>query len=82
MPIQLTLTFPDSFIQRAQQWAARAGCDVAEIVARAAILSLPLLEGETAADLDTLTDAQVLALTHLQMDPAKDARLSILLERQ
>lgn len=82
MTMQLTLTLPDHLIQRAQRWAARTGCDVAEIVTRAAILSLPSLEGETAADLDALTDAQVLALTHLQMDPAKDARLSVLLEQQ
>jgi len=54
MTMQLTLTLPDHFIQRAQRWA----------------------------DLDALTDAQVLALTHLQMDPAKDARLSVLLEQQ
>ena len=33
-------------------------------------------------DLEALTDAQVLALTHLQMDPTQDARLSTLLEQQ
>jgi len=80
----VTLTFPDQFIQRAQQWAARARCDVTEIIARAATLSLPSLEEEPTADsyFSALTDAQVLALTHQQMDPAQDARLSILLERQ
>jgi len=32
--------------------------------------------------LDALTDIQILTLTHLQINPAQDARLSILLERQ
>jgi len=82
MTVQVTLTLSDNLVQRAQWWAARTGQDVAEIVARAANLSLPSLEGETAADLDALTDIQILTLTHLQMDPAQDARLSILLERQ
>lgn len=82
MTVQLTLTLPDNVAQRAQWWAARTGRDVAEIVVRAANLSLPSLEGETATDLDALTDIQIRTLTHLQMDPAQDARLSVLLERQ
>ena len=82
MSNQLTLTFPDSFIQRAQQWAARADCDVEEIVARAALLSLPPLDMDAVENLEALPDAQVLALTRLQMGSAQDARLSILLERQ
>lgn len=88
MSVQLTLTLPSEFVHRAQQWAARANCDVGEIVAMAAILSLPPLEVEAPAGederhpLEELTDAQVLALTHLQMEPAQDSRLSILLERQ
>ena len=82
MTVQMTLTLPDNFIQRAQSWATRVGCDVAEVITRAAMLSLPSLEEETAADLDALTDIQVLALTHLQMDPGHDTRLSTLLERQ
>jgi hypothetical protein len=82
MAVQLTLTLPDAFIHRAQQWAAHAGCDVAEIVTRAAILSLPSLDIDTTINLKALTDAQVLALTHLQMDPTQDARLSTLLEQQ
>lgn len=82
MASQLTLTLPDNLIQRARRWATRAECDVAEIVTRAAILSLPSLEAETEAGLDALIDTQVLALTHLQMDPVQDARLSILLEQQ
>jgi len=82
MPVQLTLTLPNDLAHRAQQWAVYAGCDVAEIVTRAATLSLPSLEMETVANLETLTDAQILALTHLQMDPSQDARLSTLLEHQ
>jgi hypothetical protein len=82
MTVQLTLTLPDNVVQRAQWWAARTGRDVAEIVVRAANLSLPSLEGETAADLDALTDVQIMTLTHPQMDPTQDARLSVLLERQ
>jgi hypothetical protein len=82
MTVQLTLTLPDNVVQRAQWWAARTGRDVAEIVVRAANLSLPSLEGETATDLEALTDIQIRTLAHLQMDPAQDARLSILLEQQ
>jgi hypothetical protein len=82
MTVQLTLTLPDNVVQRAQWWAARTGRDVAEIVVGAANLSLPLLEGDTAADLDALTDVQIMTLTHLQMDPTQDACLSILLEQQ
>ncbi|MBL7066189.1 MAG: hypothetical protein ISS49_18585 [Anaerolineae bacterium] len=82
MTVQLTLALSNDFVQRAQRWATRAGCDVAEIITRAAVLSLPSLGRERTADLDALADAQVLTLTHLQMGPAQDARLSILLERQ
>ncbi len=82
MTVQLTLTLPDNVVQRAQWWAARTGRDVAEIVVRAANLSLPSLEGETTTDLEALTDIQIRTLAHLQMEPTQDARLSILLERQ
>ena len=44
--------------------------------------SRPLTEAKSTFASRSLTDAQVLALTHLQMDPAKDARLSALLEQQ
>lgn len=82
MTVQLTLTLPSNVVKRAQWWAARTGRDVTDVVARAANLSLPSLEGETVTDLEALADIQILTLTHLQMDPAQDARLSVLLERQ
>lgn len=81
MTIQMTLKLPDGLVRRAQQWARHTHREVEDIIAQAATLSLPPLEEEV-SDMGALSDAQILALTHLQMDPTEDERLSLLLERQ
>jgi hypothetical protein len=86
MSIQVTVTLPERLVERAQQWAIRMNCDVADVITRAASLSLSSLElpplEESPPNLESLSDAQVLTLTHLQMAPKQDARLSVLLDRQ
>jgi hypothetical protein len=84
MSTQITITLPDEVYQRAERFARLANRDVASVLADTIQLSMPLI-GADIPDLEpisTLSDEQVLALTELQMEPAQDARLSELLDRQ
>jgi hypothetical protein len=84
MSTQVTVTLPDEVYRRAAWLAQLAHRDVADLLADTLARALPPLEaGATAPPLvETLTDAEILALTVLEMEPAQDRRLSALLEKQ
>jgi len=84
MSTQITITLPDEVYQRAERFARLANRDVASILADTIQLSIPPVRTDI-VDLEpisVLSDEQVLLLTELQMEPAQDARLSELLDRQ
>jgi len=84
MSTKVTITLPDEVYQRAERFARLANRDVASILADSIQLSIPPVRANV-TDLEpvsALSDAQVLALTELQMEPDQDARLSKLLDRQ
>lgn len=84
MSTQVTTTLPDEVYQRAQRFAHLANRDVASILTDSILLSIPAIREETLmlAPIASLEDAEVLALTQLQMESAEDQRLSLLLDRQ
>jgi predicted transcriptional regulator len=84
MSTQITITLPDEVYQRAERFARLANRDVASILADTIQLLMPPVRADI-VDLEpisVLSDEQVLLLTELQMEPAQDARLSELLDRQ
>lgn len=84
MSIQLTVTLPDKIHQRAQYLAKLTGRRLEEILE--ALLELSLSPFVPQLDLDqpvtALSDADVMALTGLQMQPEQDRRLSQLLDQK
>jgi predicted transcriptional regulator len=84
MSTQITITLPDEVYQRAERFARLANRDVASILADTIQLLMPPVRADI-VDLEpisVLSDEQVLLLAELQMEPAQDARLSELLDRQ
>src|SRR5690349_21319379 len=84
MSTNVTVTLPDEVYQRAEHLAELSGCDLPAVLADTLAVSLSLL-GETAspaAPLSEATDAEILALSQLTMDPGQDERLSDLLDRK
>lgn len=84
MGTQVTITLPDEVYQRAQRFAHLANRDVTSILTDSILLSIPAIREETLmlAPIASLEDAEVIALTELQMESAEDQRLSLLLDRQ
>jgi hypothetical protein len=84
MATEVTITLPDEVYQRAERFALLANRDLNSVLADTVGASLfsiqPHLTNLTPIDL--LPDPEILALSNLQMDPAQDARLSELLEKQ
>jgi hypothetical protein len=81
---QFTITLHDSVQQRALRLAELTGHKVEEILP--ALLELSLSPFSPPIDFDqpveALTDDEIIALTHLQMHPTQDQRLSELLHQQ
>lgn len=84
MSTQVTITLPDDVYQRANQFAQLANQDIASVLADTIQSSIPdlSLTATNLTPISLLSDADVLALTELQMEPDQDARLSELLDRQ
>jgi predicted transcriptional regulator len=84
MSTQVTITLPDEVYQRAEQFARLANRDIASVLADTIELSIPSVSTESAtiAAISSLLDEEVLVLTQLQIKPAQDARLSMLLDFQ
>ena len=84
MHTEITISLPEETYQRAQQLAQLMHRDVSEVMAETLSLSLPWLSvprGKTTAVVD-LSNAEVLQLADLEMEPADDQRLSQLLDQQ
>ena len=84
MSTQVTVTLPDEVYERAARLAQLSHREVADILAETISVSLPILhpQAEVPAPVEDLADAEVLALTDLQLPAAQDQRLSTLLDRQ
>ncbi|PKO18625.1 MAG: hypothetical protein CVU38_21610 [Chloroflexi bacterium HGW-Chloroflexi-1] len=84
MSTQVLVTLPDETYRRADHLARLAGRATPDLLADTIVLSLPSLNPrlETHRPVSALPDAEVLALTALQMKPAQDRRLSLLLGKQ
>jgi hypothetical protein len=84
MSTQVTVTLCDEVYGRAERLAEVSQRDVADLLSEVIVVSLPelRLQGESSTPGASLTDAQVLALSDLQLTPSQDRRFSALLERQ
>ncbi len=84
MSRQITLELPDEVLNRAEQLATLACHDVREVLAEAVSVVLPPLDvvlGES-RPVSEMSDNEVLRLADLQLVPAQDRRLSLLLDKQ
>ncbi len=84
MSTEITITLPEEVYQRAQRFARLANRDLASILADMISIDLPPVSQDVTRlePVWELSDKQVIALTQLQMEPDRDARLSQLLDRQ
>jgi hypothetical protein len=84
MSTQVTVTLPDEVYRSAVRLAQLARREVADVLTDTLTLSLPSLHQDLEAlpPIETLSDADILALTALELPPAQDRRLSALLDRQ
>lgn len=84
MSTQILVTLPDETYRRADHLARLTGRAMPDFLADTIALSLPPLSpsSEAPRPMSVLTDEEVLALTTLQMKPAQDRRLSLLLDKQ
>jgi hypothetical protein len=84
MSTQVTVTLPDEVYRSAVRLAQLTRSEVADVLSDTLTLSLPALhqDSEVLPPIETLSDADILALTALELPPAQDRRLSALLERQ
>ena len=84
MSTQVMVTLSDDVYRSAERLAQLISRDVADVLADTLALSLPSLTLHTApvASVTEITDAEVLALTELQMQPEQNRRLSTLLQQQ
>jgi hypothetical protein len=84
MSTQITITLTDDVYQKADRFARLANRDIASVLADTIQSSIPNISeaATTLVPISLLSDADVLALTELQMEPAQDLQLSELLARQ
>jgi hypothetical protein len=84
MSTRVTVTLPDEVYERAERLAQLSHREVADILAETLAVSLPVLRPQLdlPASVESLGDAEVLALTDLQLPAAQDRYLSTLLDRQ
>jgi hypothetical protein len=84
MGTRVEIILPDEVYRRAERLAQLVSRNVADVLTDTLMLALPSLspQPELTQPITELADAEVLALIALQMMPAQDRRLSLLLERQ
>jgi hypothetical protein len=84
MDIPVTINLPDDVYRRAERFAHLANRDLSSILTDTLTRSLPPISAQTNTlqSISDLSDRQVMALTHLEMEPAQDTRLSELLDKQ
>jgi predicted transcriptional regulator len=84
MDIPVTINLPDDVYRRAERFAHLANRDLSSILTDTLTRSLPPISAQpnTVQSISELSDRQVMVLTHLEMEPAQDTRLSELLDKQ
>jgi hypothetical protein len=84
MSTQVTVTLPDEVYRSAVRLAQLARREVEDVLTDTLTLSLPSLhqDSDVVPPIETVSDAEVLALAALELPPAQDRRLSALLEEQ
>jgi hypothetical protein len=84
MSTQITITLTDDVYQKADRFARLANRDIASVLADTIQSSIPNISeaATTLEPISLLSDADVLALTELQMEPHQDLQLGELLDRQ
>jgi predicted transcriptional regulator len=84
MDIPVTINLPDDVYRRAERFAHLANRDLSSILTDTLTRSLLSISTQTntVQSISELSDRQVMALTHLEMEPAQDTRLSELLDKQ
>ena len=80
--MRIEISLPDAVYQRAQRLAQVSHRGIAEVLVDTLTCSLPVLEPRGEPSLSELSDAAIVALTHLQLAPYEDQRLSRLLDQQ
>jgi predicted transcriptional regulator len=84
MDIPVTINLPDDVYRRVERFAHLANRDLSSILTDTLTRSLPPISAQTNTlqSISELSDQQVMVLTHLEMEPAQDIRLSELLDKQ
>jgi hypothetical protein len=84
MSMNVTVSLPDEVYRQAEHLAKLTGCDLPSILADTLAVSLSVLGATDVPEppLSAVSDAEVLALSQMTMDPVQDERLSELLDRQ
>ncbi len=81
--MRVELSLPDEVYHRAQRLAQVSHRGITDVLVDTLALSLPLIESaEGGTPLSALSDAEIVALTHLQLELRDDQRLSVLLDEQ
>ncbi len=80
--MQVTVNLPEETYRRAKRLAQLTRREVADVLADTLFLSLPSLTEGKAPAMQDMTDAQVIALTELQLSANEDERLGELLDKQ
>lgn len=81
--MRVELSLPDEVYHRAQRLAQVSHRGITDVLVDTLALSLPPLESaEGGTPLSALSDAEIVALTHLQLEPRDDQRVSVLLDEQ
>jgi hypothetical protein len=81
MDIPITINLPDDIYER---FAHLANRDLSSIIADTLTHSFPPMSAQSNSlpAISDLSDQQVMELTHLEMEPTQDTRLSELLDKQ
>jgi predicted DNA-binding protein len=82
MEKQITLTLPDSVLDRAAGLAAVMSRPVEKILRETLEMALPDMGHEVLPAVSSLSDEEVLRLTKMQMENRQNTRLSKLLDKQ
>ena len=80
----ITVELPQETYQRASRLAQLTNRKVSDVLTETLTLSLPPLATpeEIETTLSNLPDDKIMAMTNLEMEPDKDQRLSLLLDKQ
>jgi hypothetical protein len=78
----ITLKLSDSALKRAAGLSAIVSRPIEDVLAETLEVALPNFAAEKMPPIHTLSDEEVLALAHVQMEQGQSTRLSALLDKQ